>query len=166
MEMNESPLGVVARYQQRPPIDLDGIAHALGVRVYQMPLGSGVSGQIMRDKVKGGPSGFAIYVNSSEHPNRRRFTFAHELAHFILHRDLIETGVVDDTMYRSAQLSDHYEVQANRMAADILMPVRLVKVWRVRERDLTRLAMLFGVSAQAMQIRLNGIDTGAVNRAS
>jgi hypothetical protein len=165
MDNVESPLAVVAKFQQEPPVDLDGIARDLGVKVYQAPLGSGISGQIMRDRLRGGPSGFAIYVNSAEHPNRRRFTFAHELAHFILHRDLIETGVIDDTMYRSA-LSDHYEVQANRMAADILMPVRLVKLWRVRERDPVRLATLFGVSSQAMQIRLNGIDTGVVNRAS
>jgi hypothetical protein len=52
------------------------------------------------------------------------------------------------------------------MAADILMPVRLVKLWKVRERDPVRLAILFGVSPQAMKIRLDGIDRGAVNRAS
>jgi hypothetical protein len=33
---------------------------------------------------------------------------------------VLESGVVDDTMYRSG-LSEQYEVQANRMAADILM---------------------------------------------
>lgn len=163
MEAHESPMGVIARHQNSPPVDLAGMARDLGIRVFTLPLGADVSGQIMRDKIRGGRSGFAIYINASEHPNRQRFTFAHELAHFILHRDLIETGIVDDTMYRS-QLSNHYEVQANRLAADILMPVRLVKLWRIKERDPVRLATLFRVSEQAMKIRLSGIDSGSVNR--
>ncbi len=130
MEPSESPMAVVARYQRNPPVDLDSIARDLGIKVYKRPLGKAIAGQIMRDRISGGPSGFSIWVNSEEHPNRQRFTLAHEIAHFILHRDLIETGIVDDTMYRSS-LSNYYEVQANRLAADILMPVRLVKAWRV-----------------------------------
>lgn len=164
MEPSESPMAVVARYQRNPPVDLDSIARDLGIKVYKRPLGKAIAGQIMRDRISGGPSGFSIWVNSEEHPNRQRFTLAHEIAHFILHRDLIETGIVDDTMYRSS-LSNYYEVQANRLAADILMPVRLVKAWRVREIDPVRLAILFRVSSEAMKIRLQSIDTGAVNRA-
>jgi Zn-dependent peptidase ImmA (M78 family) len=160
----ESPLAVVAKYQQRPPVDLNAISNELGIRVFATPLGNNIAGQIMRDNVRGGRSGFSIWINSSDHPNRQRFTHAHELAHFILHRDLIENGVVDDTMYRSSELSSHYEVQANKMAADILMPIRLVKIWRVRQPNPTALAEVFKVSPEAMRIRLDSIDRGTVNR--
>jgi hypothetical protein len=159
----ESPLAVVAKYQRQPPVDLNAISNELGIRVFLKPLGSEIAGQLMRDNVRGGRSGFSIWINSSDHPNRQRFTHAHELAHFILHRDLIEGGVVDDTMYRSS-LSSYYEVQANKMAADILMPIRLVKIWRQREPNVGVLANTFKVSQEAMRIRLDSIDRGTVNR--
>jgi Zn-dependent peptidase ImmA (M78 family) len=144
-------------------VDLSAISRDLGLRVYLEPLGPNIAGMLMNNPAKGGLSGFSIHINSSEHPNRQRFTHAHELAHFILHRDLIESGLVDDTMYRS-QLSDYYEVQANRMAADILMPIRLVKAYRIKNYSTETLAQLFGVSVQAMKIRLENIESGAVNR--
>ncbi|MGE0753137.1 MAG: ImmA/IrrE family metallo-endopeptidase [Variibacter sp.] len=158
-----SPFSVVARYQHSAPVDLQAISRDLGIKVYTARLGSSISGQLMRDSVRGGPSGFAIYLNSEQHPNRQRFTHAHEIAHFILHRDLINTGLIDDTMYRS-ELSNQYEVQANRLAADILMPIRLVKKLRQQQHDPNYLARLFQVSPEAMKIRLDSIDRGLVNR--
>src|SRR3546814_2493487 len=80
---------------------------------------------IRKDAERGGESGFAIYVNGSHPRVRRRFSIAHEIAHFALHRNLIGDGVTDDAMYRS-NLSSAVEVQANRMAADILMPWHLI----------------------------------------
>src|SRR3546814_3235070 len=71
---------------------------------------------IRKDAERGGESGFAIYVNGSHPRVRRRFSIAHEIAHFALHRNLIGDGVTDDAMYRS-NLSSAVEVQANRMAA-------------------------------------------------
>jgi Zn-dependent peptidase ImmA (M78 family) len=164
MENDKNPMAVVANYQRTPPVDLDSIARDLGIKVYRRAFGQTIAGQLTRDRITGGSSGFSIWLNSQDRPNRQRFTFAHELAHYILHRDLIDTGIVDDTMYRS-DLSNFYEVQANRLAADILMPIRLVKALRIKEPDPVRLAGLFQVSPEAMKIRLNGIDTGSVNRA-
>lgn len=157
MERQENPLAIVAKYQGTPPIDLDAIARDLGLTIFRINLGDEISGQIIRDPRKGGKSGFAIYVNSSHHPNRQRFTLAHEISHFILHRDLIENGVIDDTMYRSQELNSYYESQANRMAADILMPIRLVKTFMPRYPRVEDLARVFGVSKGAMEIRLKSI---------
>src|SRR5690349_11844327 len=102
----ESPFSILAKHQS-VPVNVDGIARDLGLPVIRRDLGSMIAGQLMR-KPGAGRSGFVIYINSSEHVNRQRFTLAHEIAHFILHRDLIETGVTDDTMYRS-ELTDFYE---------------------------------------------------------
>lgn len=152
----ESPLAIVAQYQKEPPIRPSEIARALGIAVYRVPLGPAIAGQLVRNASKGGPSGFAMYVNSDDHINRQRFTAAHEIAHFILHRDLIENGIIDDTMYRS-ELSDSYEIQANQLASDILMPIRLVKKYRQAHpnSDWKELAKVFWVSPEAMKIRLN-----------
>jgi Zn-dependent peptidase ImmA (M78 family) len=158
-DRDESPLAVVARFQVAPPVSVGDIANALGIRVIRRSLGSEVAGMIMRDPSAGNRSGFVIYINSDDHINRQRFTAAHELAHYILHRDLIENGVVDDTMYRSKELSSTYETQANQLAADILMPIRLVKKWRELLPNVKDLAKKFGVSEQAMSIRLSGIGS-------
>jgi hypothetical protein len=157
---DESPMAVVARHQKEPPIMLGPIARELGIRVRLIPLGKSIAGQIMRDPVNGGSSGFSIWINSDDAQNRQKFTLAHEIAHFILHRDLIESGIVDDTMYRS-ELGSIYETQANQLAADILMPIRLVKKWRAIIPDPKQLAKKFDVSEQAMKIRLGGLAASA-----
>jgi hypothetical protein len=161
METNESPMAVVARHQKEPPVRLGPIAKELGIKVSLIPLGRSIAGQIMRDPA-GSPSGFSILINSDDATNRQRFTLAHELAHYILHRDLIESGIVDDTMYRS-ELGSVYETQANQLAADILMPIRLIKKYREQhpDSDFRELAKLFDVSEQAMKIRLSGMRYGA-----
>jgi predicted transcriptional regulator len=162
MSFDESPLAIVAKYQKAPPVMLGPIARELGIKVVRLPLGKLIAGQIIRGPKRGGPSGFLININSDDSINRQKFTLAHEIAHFILHRDLIEDGIIDDTMYRS-DLGNHYETQANQLAADILMPIRLVKKARETIYDPRELAKLFDVSEQAMKIRLSGMDLRASN---
>jgi hypothetical protein len=162
MENDESPMAVVAKHQKAPPVMLGPIAKELGIPVKIIPLGKSIAGQIMRDPLNGGRAGFSIWINSDESKHRQKFTLAHELAHYILHRDLIDSGVVDDTMYRS-DLNSTFETQANQLAADILMPIRLIKKYREQHpaSDFKELAKLFDVSEQAMKIRLSGMRYGA-----
>lgn len=153
-----TPSEIVNDYAARPPIDLGGLAAALGLEVvYDYQLGD-LSGMITKGGA--GAAGFRIHVNANHHRNRRRFTLAHEIGHYILHRDLIGDGVTDDAMYRSAPgvLGDRFEQQANAFAADILMPAAQVRTaWERGVRSATALATLFGVSAEAAKYRLAGL---------
>ncbi len=151
-----SPLAIVAKHQMAPPVMLGPIANELGLKVNRLSLGKAMAGQITRDPVRGGKSGFVVYINSDDAQKRQRFTLAHEIAHYILHRDLIESGIVDDTMYRS-ELSSYHETQANQLAADILMPRRLVRAALKTTADPRQLAEMFDVSEQAMKIRLSSM---------
>lgn len=93
-------------------------------------------------------------VNRHEHRNRQRFTIAHEIAHYVLHRDVIGNELVDDTFYRSG-LSEQREWEANALAAEILMPWHLItEIMRGGERDVEKLAEALQVSPAAMNIRL------------
>ena len=108
----------------------------------------------MRDNLNGGLSGYSIVVNSTEARVRRRFTIAHEIAHFLCHRFEIGDGVQDDVYYRSG-LSDAMEAQANRIAADIIMPRDLIRRLIDSEmEDVGMLANQLQVSEQALKIRL------------
>jgi len=146
---------VLEAHQRDVPVKVGQIARILGVAVSAATLAPGISGEIRPD----GPGKFMIKVNRHDSPNRQRFTVAHEIAHFLLHRAQIGTGITDDVLYRSS-LSDSREAEANRLAADILMPLELVRRKRELAGNLTdeelagHLADVFGVSTVAMQIRL------------
>ncbi|MCV5491602.1 ImmA/IrrE family metallo-endopeptidase, partial [Escherichia coli] len=64
-------------------------------------------------------------MNQHDMQARRRYTLAHEIAHFLLHRHLLRDGITDDVLYRSSQ-SSQIEAEANRLAADIIMPMHQV----------------------------------------
>ncbi len=151
---------ILAKYHAHAPVDVLGIARELGLNVWGMrSLGPSISGKIFRDSTNGGPSGFSIAVNSAESPLRQRFTIAHEISHFLLHRAQLENGdLIDDTMYRSG-LSSTEEAAANKMAAHILMPFSLINALvSAGLNDVRSLAERLQVSKTAMKIRL-GIPT-------
>ncbi|MEP2828674.1 ImmA/IrrE family metallo-endopeptidase [Parvibaculum sp.] len=150
----EEALTTIRRHQMTAPIQVIPIANALGLKVYYVDWQDNMSGRIERNERLGGDSGYAIFVNKNHPPNRRRFTIAHEIAHFVLHRDQIGDGVYDDAMYRSG-LPQRTEFEANRLAADILMPWHLIN--EATEDGLSTvegLAKKFEVSNSSMSIRL------------
>lgn len=153
--VSPTPGEIIVKYQVAAPVDVVSISQEIGIRVWEMySLPEGVSGQIWRDPVNGGKSGFSIGVRATEPLVRKRFTVAHELAHYILHRDKLESGLFEDVMYRGG-LSSREETQANQMAADILMPFRLIsKLMDDGENTLEGLAKRLQVSLPALKIRL------------
>jgi IrrE N-terminal-like domain len=144
----------IAPFQQTAPVDVLGVARAFGLNVWEQALEKGISGKLIRDPQNGGQSGYSIVVNAIEPLTRKRFTVAHEIAHFILHRNQIGDQLTDDTFYRSG-LTTAQEVEANKMAADILMPYELIdQLQRSGVAGVDALAKAFQVSRYAMMIRL------------
>lgn len=149
-----SPFEVAADFMTAAPVDLQQMAAALGLQVIADPsMPADVSGYIARSD---GPheETHRIAINARDGRQRQRFTLAHEIAHFLLHRDILDAGIKDDRMYRS-RLGDALEREANTVAAQLLMPPRLVLAdWRSGVRDVPALASRYGVSEPAMAIRL------------
>jgi len=148
---------VVGRFTARLPVRVADLAAELGIKVTRTAMPPKFSGLIQ--PCADAPSGFEIRVNKFDAPERQRFTVAHEIAHFLLHRHEIGSGVVDSIMYRS-NLTSRKETEANRLAADIVMPVKAVKVEWERlgleqtEEVAEQLASVFRVSVSAMKVRL------------
>lgn len=91
---------------------------------------------------------------------RLRFTCAHELAHWILHKKLY-TGSGESAALAAAVKEDDMEIQANLLGSALLMPLPQVKrsFYRLRagrgtQTLVAEMAELFQVSRQAMRIRL------------
>lgn len=143
------------------PVKLGQIAKELGVAVKVSSLPTGVSGQISRENGE-----YVIRVNRNEARERQRFTIGHEIAHFLLHREIIDRspdGITDTVLYRSGA-PEYVEYEANRLAADLLMPRSLIdqEVRRefggvVSEGTIEALASRFEVSKAAMEIRLSSL---------
>ena len=149
-----TPMEIVRWHERKAPVPVSQIARDLGLRVWQATWDTDVSGMIRKDKKYGGKSGYAILVNRAHPKTRRRFTIAHEVAHFLLHRELIGDGITDDALYRS-EIGSSIEAQANRFAASVLMPWPLVREAVQSGVDtVPELAKRFAVSNSAMSIRL------------
>jgi Zn-dependent peptidase ImmA (M78 family) len=113
-----------------------------------------------------------IGVNEAHHLNRQRFTLAHELGHFLLHHSASSVFIdASPVFFRDETSSDGsklQEIEANTFAAELLMPEELLRKFinnqpldAFDERAVRRLAAQFGVSAQALTIRLTRL--GLIN---
>ncbi len=156
--MKKSEMSIVARHMTKAPVDLDAIFGELGI-TYEPIWMDEASGSISRDG-----DTFIVNVNALESKVRQRFTAAHELAHYLLHRDLMGDGKrmhrhVDTLYAKGDQPGDvifnrSHEIEANRIAAQIIMPKKLVEQEYGKGQDVADLASKFGVSKPAMEIRL------------
>ncbi|NIJ39328.1 Zn-dependent peptidase ImmA (M78 family) [Sphingopyxis panaciterrae] len=163
----ENEMQTVARYLGAAPVDLYAIFDALGIDYAEKPIGSGESAWIERKGDR-----FSVVVNASEGATRRRFSAAHELAHYLLHRDLMQIdgdrmnrhtdrlyGVPEDNP--ASPFTRQHEIQANRLAAQIVMPAPLVRKKFAEYQNAGQLAAAFGVSKAAMEIRLKTLGLAA-----
>ena len=158
LEQNQKD--IISRYQAETPVRLGALAKELGLLVLSSTLQPGISGEIKRDI--NAPAGYLIRVNRHESKVRQRFSLAHEIAHFLLHREFIGDGITDDILYRSG-LPDIKETEANRLAADILMPWGIIedrlKAYKNLDMEsrIQKIADDLGVSTTAMEIRLGKV---------
>ncbi len=157
------------------PVNIEELAERLAIGVKYEPLDDGFSAFLL---IKDGNA--TAFVNSEHHPNRRRFSLAHEIGHFVLHhkkgtRDHIFLDKNLSFYTRKDQPSSSntnpaMEKEANVFAAQLLMPEKLLKKYITKhdlditdEFDISRLAIAFGVSEQALQIRLNVLNLAVPN---
>ncbi len=146
------------------PVDVEAVAKAYGVTVVRQELEDSISGVL---QIKDGHG--IIVVNAAHHPNRQRFSIAHELGHYLLHREdgsvFVDRSPVFFRDRASSSGIRHQEVDANAFAAELLMPEEDLEaqlngrpIDAFDEVSVRRLAAHFGVSAQALTIRLTRLD--------
>lgn len=102
------------------PVQVTSIAKYYGFQVLEMPLEENCSGMIMVDDehgIKGLDTNKAIVVNSKDMNQRKRFTVAHELGHYLLEgQEKVCFGHRDIGDYSAR------ERDANHFASELLMP--------------------------------------------
>jgi hypothetical protein len=118
------------------------------------------------------PSVGLVFVNGSDPVPRQRFSAAHELGHFVLHRDEMggRVAIADTVIEVSDETSSRHEREANRFAVELLMPTEALRKLADSFRKAHgvcprgplayRLAAELLVSREAMRYRLNELGVG------
>ena len=144
------------------PVPVEAVAKYLNIKVDEADLGEDCSGILIRD----GDSA-VIGVHADHHEHRQRFTIAHEIAHYKLHRGeaYIEHLHIDLRAKDFGSGTQQEEDEANRFAGALLMPADQVRkafaeqrVDPSRDDEIPEMAKRFKVSVQAMTKRLMHLD--------
>jgi Zn-dependent peptidase ImmA (M78 family) len=136
------------------PIDPVRIARIAGLQVLEAELDENTLGALVKQPGKD-PT---ILLNQGDSENRRRFTCAHELGHFVRRsEEADEYTTVDLRNSLSATGEDVDEVYANEFAASLLMPEEEVRAFAGMGMSDLEMAIRFKVSREAMQFRLKNL---------
>lgn len=173
MSITEYDLRIIQNaHDDAPPVDIKRVARSMGIEVIEDYLDPEISGQLERIARQSNEmfDQFLITVNKSHGEQRRRFTIAHEIGHFLLHKELIGDGVDDNKAFRSTpagnfynkSIKPHHETEANNFAAKLLMPKYLLEQEIEKGSGFYELCNDFGVSQSAMTYRLK--NTGLSSR--
>ena len=137
--------------------DVEDLARAPGAPA--LGEGQSLSGLLLPDLGE-------IWVNAHEArewPGRRRFTIAHELGHWRLHRREHQPVYCRPTVIDADAVADRpplppTEEEANAFAAALLMPAAMIREqYTACDRDFERLCAKFGASGAAMGRRLHAV---------
>lgn len=138
------------------PVDPVLIANELGIEVVETVLPSDISGALIKDQGKDP----VIVLSKSDSNNRKRFTCAHEIGHyayrFANNGDHYE--YIDFRGQTASAGSDQEEIYANQFAAELLMPSEEITALVKANYPYFLLAQYFGVSDDAMRIRLKNLN--------
>lgn len=150
---------------REPAIDPEMIANHFKLKVEYEPFQGDISGCLLRDK----EGGAIIGINSTHHKNRQRFTIAHELGHYLLHKG--EPTFIDRKFERinfrlgsTVNSANIEEIEANQFAAELLMPHEFLIKDIATIDDLEKgnlisdLSQRYQVSEQALTIRLTSLS--------
>jgi Zn-dependent peptidase ImmA (M78 family) len=136
------------------PVDPVKIGRSFGVRVVERDLDENLSGALVKERGHDP----VILLNAVDSSNRKRFTCAHEIGHFIRRSDAPEEyEYVDRRDELATQGTDLEEIYANTFAAALLMPESHVRRFHDAKVAPFEMAWLFDVSQEAMQIRLSSL---------
>lgn len=146
-------------------IEVEELAKKMGVKVVREKLEDPEISAILIFKSSKKAQVILNLANSSSE-SRHRFSIAHELGHYLLHK--AEGAIVEKNVpfafrnRKSTTGQDLNEIEANQFAAELLMPEenvrRVVDGQKPTERNLEAWARTFGVSFTAMAIRLEALE--------
>ncbi len=137
---------------QTAPLDVESLIQVLDIELKKEPLDRETSGMLQFID-----SQWTITVNSLHHYTRQRFTMAHELAHYILHRDS-NSEFTDAILLRNGNRTP-MEYEADDFAGELLMPSDMFLSFIKEEaKSVESIAAHFEVSPLAVRFRAKKLN--------
>lgn len=136
------------------PVDPIQIARDLGIQIDFISLSANTAGGIWSKKNY--PP--VMFINSTDHINRQRFTCAHELGHYYLRQGDDQFEYTDYRDNLSSEGTDPIEVFSNNFAASLLMPQSEILRLKNENKSEIYMAKHFCVSPEAIHYRLKNLE--------
>lgn len=148
------------------PVPVKKIAKSFGLTIKTFDLGPGISGALFLD------NGYAVIgVSPNDSRERKRFTIAHEIGHYYLHRAGNNLFVENQAkiLFRDATSGvgvNKEEREANAFAAALLMPENFLQkeinsldlsIYNSDDKIVAELSRRFLVSTITMTYRLSNL---------
>ncbi len=159
-------LGVNIMIHQNKEINMFHIVNQikdLGIHLIITSLDNSQSGFIVYDE---NTKLFSITINANHGVKRQNFTMAHELAHYVLHKDIVmQRGQLDrDSSNLYSNEDKILEREANRLAGNLLMPLQAIRdIISINNFDINnqehiqQIADIFVVSEEALKIQMRNL---------
>jgi Zn-dependent peptidase ImmA (M78 family) len=150
-----------------PPINVEDIARSLNLIIVPRPYPSKnqLAAMLIRDAGK-----VIIALNANHDKQKRRFSIAHEIGHFLLHpgeKLFVDREFSVNFRDSKSSIGKHIqEIEANRFASNLLIPEQFLiedlRAYLMDEIDdknkISReLSKKYDVSALTMNIRINSL---------
>jgi Zn-dependent peptidase ImmA (M78 family) len=143
------------------PVDIVALLLDHKIMVREERLEESVSGMlVIQDELS------VAVLNSLHSKTRKRFTMAHELGHYLLHKHASRVFIDSSPIFfrdeKSSMGVELQEIEANAFAAELLMPEAILREKAEEapfdffsdEQTIAKWARSFGVSSHALSIRL------------
>ena len=164
--IKQDALRHIEAFQRSPGEKVGVLAKNLGLVIVEEALGEGIDGYLEYRPNVGSKSGYVIVVNSAHSVERKRWTAAHEIGHFLLHSRVHDVGFGEkryrgngavDVFYSDAR-DQIEEREANHFAEDLLVEIRaLDRAWEQGHRGVIELSRIFWVSQEVIRIRVESL---------
>lgn len=154
----------IALSEEKGYIDVTKLAKLYGIQVFLSTNESEDFNACIEYDNKTGE--YRILVNPTQPYERQRFSIAHELAHYILHKEKLDR---EGRLNRSPedQVNKTEDNKADKLAAEILMPTVLVekyseennisKTQQITKEIIEKIASVFKVSKTVAAIKLRDL---------
>lgn len=112
-----NPHSILEESRKMPyPLDIEALIKKYQIKILKEDMDYDISGYIEK---RG--KNWMIGINKYHSKKRQRFTMAHELGHYVLHRNNIGIKHEDMVLFRNNEVNP-MEVEANNFASELLIP--------------------------------------------
>jgi Zn-dependent peptidase ImmA (M78 family) len=149
----------IHHFRLNPPQSIRNFAERIGVAVIEVDLEEGQFGYLDERPDLGSKTGFVIFVEKRLNTFEKRWTVAHELGHYFLHRDR-RSGTFDTEIHRGVDRSQYFicedeEHEAENFAEDLFFDGGALEAF----------VSMHGFDAHLLASRVFGVPATKVQRA-